>query len=99
MAKSLILSALIGGMSPYLPFWRFDSASQPVAVAIVIFALSFMVIYPDEIKRNGGKERRSRQKRGKSQSKVTKRNYWQIWPPLFECLKKLSWRIKKQRNL
>ena len=57
MAKSLILSALIGGMSPYLPFWRFDSASQPVAVAIVIFALSFVVIYPDEIKRNGGKER------------------------------------------
>lgn len=56
MAKALILSALIGGMSPYLPFWRFDSASQPVAVAIVIFALSFMVIYPDEIKRIGGKE-------------------------------------------
>ena len=55
MAKSLILSALIGGMSPYLPFWRFDSASQPVAVAIAIFALSFVVIYPDEIKRNGGK--------------------------------------------
>lgn len=51
MAKALILSALIGGMSPYLPFWRFDSTSQPVAVAIVIFALSFMVIYPDEIKK------------------------------------------------
>lgn len=57
MAKALILSALIGGMSPYLPFWRFDSVSQPVAVAIVIFTLSFVVIYPDEIKRNGGKER------------------------------------------
>lgn len=57
MVKALILSALIGGMSPYLPFWRFDSASQPVAVAIVIFALSFMVIYPDEIKRIGGKEK------------------------------------------
>lgn len=57
MAKALILSALIGGMSPYLPFWRFDSTSQPVAVAIVIFALSFMVIYPDEIKRIGEKER------------------------------------------
>ena len=57
MKKSLILSALIGGMSPYLPFWRFDSTSQPVAVAIVIFALSFMVIYPDEIKRIGGKEK------------------------------------------
>ena len=57
MAKSLILSALIGSMSPYLPFWRFDSASQPVAVAIVIFVLTFVVIYPDEIKRNGGKER------------------------------------------
>ena len=55
MKKSLILSALIGGMSPYLPFWRFDSASQPVAVAIAIFALSFVVIYPDEIKRIGGK--------------------------------------------
>jgi hypothetical protein len=54
MAKALILSALIGGMSPYLPFWRFDSASQPVAVAIVIFALSFVFIYPDEIKRIGG---------------------------------------------
>lgn len=54
MVKALILSALIGGMSPYLPFWRFDSASQPVAVAIVIFALSFVVIYPDEIKRIGG---------------------------------------------
>ena len=50
MAKTLILSALIGGMSSYLPFWRFDSASQPVAVAIVIFALSFVVIYPDELK-------------------------------------------------
>lgn len=57
MAKALILSVLIGGMSPYLPFWRFDSASQPVAVAIVIFALSFMVIYPDEVKRIGGKRR------------------------------------------
>lgn len=57
MAKTLILSALIGGMLPYLPFWRFDSTSQPVAVAIVIFALSFMVIYPDEIKKIGGKER------------------------------------------
>jgi hypothetical protein len=57
MAKALILSALIGGMSPYLPFWRFDSASQPVAVAIVIFALSFVFIYPDEIKRTGGRER------------------------------------------
>lgn len=57
MAKALILSALIGGMSPYLPFWRFDSASQPVAVAIVMFILSFVVIYPDEIKRIGGKER------------------------------------------
>lgn len=57
MAKSLILSALIGGMSPYLPFWRFDSTSQSVAVAIVIFALSFVVIYPDEIKKIGGKER------------------------------------------
>lgn len=55
MVKALILSALIGGMSPYLPFWRFDSASQPVAVAIVIFALSFVVIYPDEIKRIGRK--------------------------------------------
>jgi hypothetical protein len=55
--KALILSALIGGMSPYLPFWRFDRASQPVAVAIVIFALSFVVIYPDEIKKIGGKER------------------------------------------
>lgn len=54
MAKALILSALIGSMSPYLPFWRFDSASQPAAVAIVIFALSFAVIYPDEIKRIGG---------------------------------------------
>ena len=51
MAKALILSALIGGMSPYLPFWRFDSASQPVAVAIVMFILSFVVIYPDEIKK------------------------------------------------
>ena len=50
MRKSLILSALIGGMSPYLPFWRFDSASQPVAVAIVMFILSFVVIYPDELK-------------------------------------------------
>lgn len=57
MKKSLILSALIGGMSPYLPFWRFDSTSQPVAVAIVIFALSFVVIYPDEIKRIGGKKK------------------------------------------
>jgi len=57
MAKALILSALIGGMSPYLPFWRFDSVSQPVAVAIVIFALSFVAIYPDEIKRIGGKEK------------------------------------------
>lgn len=57
MAKALIVSALIGGMSPYLPFWRFDSTSQPVAVAIVIFALSFMVIYPDEIKRIGGKKK------------------------------------------
>ena len=57
MAKSLILSTLIDGMSPYLPFWRFDSASQPVAVAIVIFILTFVVIYPDEIKRIGGKER------------------------------------------
>jgi hypothetical protein len=54
MAKALILSALIGGMSPYLPFWRFDSASQPVAVAIVMFILSFVVIYPDEIKKIGG---------------------------------------------
>lgn len=51
MTKALILSALIGGMSPYLPSWRFDSASQPVAVAIVIFALSFVFIYPDEIKK------------------------------------------------
>ena len=57
MAKALILSALIGGMSPYLPFWRFDSASQPVAVAIVIFVLTFVVIYPDENKKIGGKER------------------------------------------
>ena len=57
MRKSLILSALIGGMSPYLPFWRFDSTSQPVAVAIVMFILSFVVIYPDEIKRIGGKEK------------------------------------------
>lgn len=57
MVKALILSALIGGMSPYLPFWRFDSASQPVAVAIVIFALSFVVIYPDELKESDGKER------------------------------------------
>lgn len=56
MTKALILSALIGGMSPYLPFWRFDSASQPVAVAIVMFILSFVVIYPDEIKRIGGKK-------------------------------------------
>lgn len=57
MVKALILSALIGGMSPYLPFWRFDSASQPVAVAIAMFILSFVVIYPDEIKRTGGRER------------------------------------------
>lgn len=57
MVKALILSALIGSMSPYLPFWRFDSTSQPVAVAIVISILSFVVIYPDEIKRIGGKER------------------------------------------
>lgn len=57
MKKSLILSALIGGMSPYLPFWRFDRASQPVAVAIVMFILSFVFIYPDEIKRIGGKEK------------------------------------------
>lgn len=57
LRKSLILSSLIGGMSPYLPFWRFDSASQPVAVAIAMFILSFVVIYPDEIKRIGGKER------------------------------------------
>ena len=64
MRKSLILSALIGGMSPYLPFWRFDSASQPVAVAIVIFALSFVVIYPDEIKKNGGKEKMIETKMG-----------------------------------
>lgn len=55
MVKSLILSALIGGMSPYLPFWRFDSTSQPVAVAITVFILSFVVIYPDEIKRMEGK--------------------------------------------
>lgn len=55
MRKSLILSALIGGMSPYLPFWRFDSASQPVAVAIVMFILSFVFIYPDEIKKMEGK--------------------------------------------
>ena len=53
MVKALILSALIGGMSPYLPFWRFDSVSQPVAVAIAMFILSFVVIYPDEIKRIG----------------------------------------------
>lgn len=51
MRKSLIPSALIGGMSPYLPFWRFDSASQPVAVAIAMFILSFVFIYPDEIKK------------------------------------------------
>lgn len=57
MAKALILSALIGGMSPYLPFWRFDSTSQPVAVAIIIFALSFVVIYPDELKESEGKKK------------------------------------------
>lgn len=74
MVKALILSALIGGMSPYLPFWRFDSVSQPVAVAIVMFALSFMVIYPDEIKRIGGKEIWSRQKREKSHLKEAKQN-------------------------
>jgi hypothetical protein len=44
-------------MSPYLPFWRFDSASQPVAVAIVISILSFVVIYPDEAKKIGGKRK------------------------------------------
>ena len=74
MVKALILSALIGGMSPYLPFWRFDSASQPVAVAIVIFALSFVVIYPDEIKRIGGKERRLIQKQENLHSKAIKQN-------------------------
>lgn len=57
MRKSLILSALIGGMSPYLPFWRFDSTSQPVAVAIVMFILSFVFIYPDEIKKMEEKKR------------------------------------------
>mgnify|MGYP003283119605 FL=1 len=56
MVKALILSALIGGMSPSLPFWRFDSASQPIAVAIVIFALSFVVIYPDELKESEEKK-------------------------------------------
>jgi len=50
------LSALIGGMSPYLPFWRFDSASQPVAVAIAMFILSFVVIYPDELKESEEKK-------------------------------------------
>lgn len=56
MAKALILSALIGGMSPYLPFWRFDSVSQPVAVAIVMFVLTFAVIYTDEIKKTEEKK-------------------------------------------
>lgn len=72
MVKALILSALIGGMSPYLPFWRFDSASQPVAVAIVIFALSFVVIYPDEIKRIGGKEKMIETKMGEIKLKGSK---------------------------
>ncbi len=56
MRKSLILSALVGGMSPYLPLWRFDSVSQPVAVAIVMFILSFVVIYPDELKESKEKK-------------------------------------------
>lgn len=65
MVKALILSALIGGMSPYLPFWRFDSASQPVAVAIVISILSFVVIYPDEAKKNRRKRKMINTKVGK----------------------------------
>lgn len=72
MAKALILSALIGGMSPYLPFWRFDSASQPVAVAIVISILSFVVIYPDEAKKIGGKRKMINTKAGELTLKGSK---------------------------
>lgn len=72
MAKALILSALIGGMSPYLPFWRFDSASQPVAVAIIMFILSFVVIYPDEAKKIGGKRKMINTKAGELTLKGSK---------------------------
>lgn len=72
MAKALILSALIGGMSPYLPFWRFDRASQSVAVAIVISILSFVVIYPDEAKKIGGKRKMINTKAGELTLKGSK---------------------------
>lgn len=72
MVKALILSALIGGMSPYLPFWRFDRASQSVAVAIVISILSFVVIYPDEAKKIGGKRKMINTKAGELTLKGSK---------------------------
>lgn len=50
MKKSLILSALIGTMTPYLPFWRFDSKIQPIFVAAITFAVAFINIYPGEVK-------------------------------------------------
>lgn len=51
MRKSLILSTIIGGMSPYLPFWRFDNASDPVIVGLIVGFLTFAVLYPDEVVR------------------------------------------------
>lgn len=51
MRKSLILSTIIGGMSPYLPFWRFDNASDPVVVGLIVGFLAFAVLYPDEVVR------------------------------------------------
>jgi hypothetical protein len=59
-------------MSPYLPFWRFDSESQPVAVAIVISILSFVVIYPDEAKKIGGKRKMINTKAGELTLKGSK---------------------------
>lgn len=49
MKKSLILSILLAGMTPNLPFWRFDSEVQPFFVAAVTFMIAFVNIYPDEV--------------------------------------------------
>ena len=48
MKRNMVISAIIGGLTTYLPFWRWDGIGEQITGALAVGAAAFVALLVTE---------------------------------------------------
>lgn len=48
MKRNMVISAIIGGLTTYLPFWRWDGTAEQITGTLAIGAIAFVALLATE---------------------------------------------------